>query len=297
MNSGDVDEIAGDGSTSADLDAGSRLERFAADARDVFDAHVLARGSAVPVSPPRTLQPLFCRSRRGYPARRGRVVLEGIHNLDRRRGRTAAARQRRSRSGAAAGAAAAKPRQALRRRSRNGVAAPRRRGSAAAAAKPRQALRRRSRSGAAAGAAAAKPQRSRGRRGGGSGAAAAEPRAAAAKPPQRARSARGACARLPKLRQPRDARERRAGVGRRNRTRREPCTVRVVLATRIALTRFHPTVLHVRPDPIRPDRAACIVRVPNVATDASSFAKTFSKTCTTIDDDETTVASKPLRST
>ena len=43
MNSGDVDEIAGDGSTSADLDAGSRLERFAADARDVFDAHVLSR--------------------------------------------------------------------------------------------------------------------------------------------------------------------------------------------------------------------------------------------------------------
>ncbi|EEH51820.1 uncharacterized protein MICPUCDRAFT_53922 [Micromonas pusilla CCMP1545] len=216
------------------------------------------------------------------------------------------------------GGAAAEPRQARRRRSRGrrcggeaatawqrrgGVAAPRprrsrgRRCGGEAAAEPRQALRRRSRSGAAAGAAAAKPQRSRGRRGGGSGAAAAEPRAAAAKPPQRARSARGACARLPKLRQPRDARERRAGVGRRNRTRREPCTVRVVLATRIALTRFHPTVLHVRPDPIRPDRAACIVRVPNVATDASSFAKTFSKTCTTIDDDETTVASKPLRST
>ena len=217
------------------------MERFAADARDVFDAHVLARGSAVPVSPPRTLQPLFCRSRRGYPARRGRVVLEGIHNLDRRRGRTAAARQRRSRGGAAA---------------------------------PR-------------------PRRSSGRRGGGE--AAAEPRRRSREPPRRSR--RSARARVPKLRQPRDARERRAGVGRRNRTRREPCTVRVVLATRIALTRFHPTVLHVRPDPIRPDRAACIVRVPNVATDASSFAKTFSKTCTTIDDDETTVASKPLRST
>jgi hypothetical protein len=43
MNSGDVDEIPGDGSTSPDLAAGSRLERFAADARDVFDAHVLSR--------------------------------------------------------------------------------------------------------------------------------------------------------------------------------------------------------------------------------------------------------------
>ena len=43
MNSGDVDEISGDGSTSPDLAAGSRLERFAADARDVFDAHVLSR--------------------------------------------------------------------------------------------------------------------------------------------------------------------------------------------------------------------------------------------------------------
>jgi len=134
MNSGDVDEIAGDGSTSADLDAGSRLERFAADARDVFDAHVLARGSAVPVSPPRTLQPLFCRSRRGYPARRGRVVLEGIHNLDRRRGRTAAARQRRSRSGAAAGAAAAAE---PRRRSREPPRRSRRSARAARAARAR----------------------------------------------------------------------------------------------------------------------------------------------------------------
>jgi hypothetical protein len=43
MNSGDVDEIPGDGSTSPDLAAGSRLERFAADARAVFDAHVLSR--------------------------------------------------------------------------------------------------------------------------------------------------------------------------------------------------------------------------------------------------------------
>jgi hypothetical protein len=43
MNRGGVDDIAGDGTTSADLDAGSRLERFAADARDVFDAHVLSR--------------------------------------------------------------------------------------------------------------------------------------------------------------------------------------------------------------------------------------------------------------
>eukprot|EP00982_Pelagococcus_subviridis_P003304 24918-Pelagococcus_subviridis.AAC.1 len=43
MNSGDVDEISGDGSTSPDLAAGSRLERFAADARDVFDEDVLRR--------------------------------------------------------------------------------------------------------------------------------------------------------------------------------------------------------------------------------------------------------------
>ena len=43
MNSGDVDEISGDGSTSPDVAAGSRLERFAADARVVFDAHVLSR--------------------------------------------------------------------------------------------------------------------------------------------------------------------------------------------------------------------------------------------------------------